>query len=249
MKDHLDTLDVALALAYVESGTRIKEAHGIAEALLVSNTVSNSNAGNIHYQMHSLLGRIALREGDVAAAKRHLAESGKTSGSPQLNSFGPDFVLARELLQKGERDPVLEHLDRVAVFWANPESPQLAQEHQKKIDQWKQVIREGQIPDDHQWQAAGLCMVDSTPVDETAVRNARRRICANQLSQIQTAKQQWMLDKEQPGTATPTGADLAAYLQGERLPKCPDGGTYELGGMSQDPRCSVAGHEISKRPQ
>ncbi len=40
-KDKLGTVDAALALAYVESGTRTKEARAIAESLLASNTVTN----------------------------------------------------------------------------------------------------------------------------------------------------------------------------------------------------------------
>ena len=174
LKHNLGTLDEGLALAYVESGTRIKEARALAEAVLAANTETNDwNYGNVIYDMHSLLGRIALREGDVAAAKRHLVESGKTPGSPQLNSFGPDFVLAGELLQKGERDVVLEHLDKIAVFWANPDrnpsGSSLPLEHQKQIEKWKQTIRAGQIPDDHgyKWPVAGLSFVTSSPVDET----------------------------------------------------------------------------------
>jgi hypothetical protein len=249
LKDNLGTLDVGLALAYVESGTRTKEARALAESLLASNTVTNWNYGNIIYVMHSLLGRIALREGDVAAAKRHLAESGKTPGSPQLNSFGPDLVLAGELLQKGERDAVLQHLNKIAVFWANPgDNPRSAAELQKKIDAWKQTIRSGQIPNDHQWQAESLSLVDSKPTDETAVRNARRQACGNQLKWIELAKQSWVLDKQKPDDATPTVEDLASYLQGGRLPKCPDGGSYVIGKVSQNPRCSVAGHELPKGP-
>lgn len=251
LKDNLGTLDVGLALAYVESGTRTKEARTIAEAVLASNTVTNWNYGNLIYDIHSLLGRIALREGDVADAKRHLAESSKTRGSPQLNSFGPDLVLAGELLQKGERDVVLEHLDKVAVFWANPdESPSYrdsALRHQREIEKWKQTIGAGQIPDDHKWQVAGLPLVDSKPTDETAVRNARRLACGNQLKWIDLAKQNWALDKQKPEDATPTVEELAGYLQGGRLPRCPEGGSYVIGKLKQNPSCSVAGHELPKR--
>jgi hypothetical protein len=249
LKDNLGTLDAGLALAYVESGTRTKEVLAIAEALLASNTVTNWNYGNLIYDMHSLLGRIALRGGDVAGAKRQLAASGKTPGSPQLDSFGPDFVLARELLQKGERTAVTEHLDNIAVFWANPDaSSSSAKEHQKRIAAWKETVRAGRIPDDHQWQVARVPSVDSTPVDETAVRNARRQACANQLNQIAVAKQTWALDKAKEEGATPTSADLASYLEGGKLRKCPDGGSCVIGKVSESPRCSVAGHELPKRP-
>ena len=249
LKDNLGTLDAGLALAYVESGTRAKEVLTIAEALLASNTVTNWNYGNLTYDMHSLLGRIALREGDVAGAKRQLAASGKTPGSPQLDSFGPDFVLARELLQRGEQAVVIEHLDNVALFWANPDNrSSLTKEHQKKIAAWKETIRAGRNPDDHQWQAARVPSVDSTPVDETALRNARRQACVKQLNQIVAAKQTWALDKAKEEGATPTLADLTSYLEGGKPRNCPDGGTYVIGKISENPRCSVPGHELPKRP-
>ena len=250
LKDNLGTLEAGLALAYVESGTRSKEARAIAEALLAANTVTNWNYGNLIYDMNSLLGRLALRDGDVAAAKRHLAASGKTPGSPQLDTFGPDFVLAGELFRKGERDVVLVHLDQIAVFWANSDGgPRLGAEHQKQIDAWKQTIRSGQVPDDHPWRVARVSLVDSTPVDEAAVRNARRQICGNQLKQIEVAKRSWALDKDKPEDATPTVADLTGYLAGEKLPKCPDGGSYMIGKVSENPRCSLAGHELPKGPK
>jgi hypothetical protein len=64
-----------------------------------------------------VLGLVALRQGSVANAKQYLLESGKTTGSPQLDSFGPDFTLAKELLQKGERETVLEYLSLCRKFW------------------------------------------------------------------------------------------------------------------------------------
>jgi hypothetical protein len=247
LKDSLGTLDAALALAFVESGTRLAEARALADSLLAANTVTNWNYGNLIYSMHSLLGRIALREADLTQARHHLEESGKTPGSPQLNSFGPDFVLARELLEKGEREAVLAHLDRVEAFWAkpdrNPPGP-LTGHHQKELSAWRQAIQAGQIPTDGKWQVASPVMVDSTPVDEVAVRNARRQICTNQLKFIEMAKQQWALEKQKPEEAVPTAADLADFLQGGKLPACPDGGSYTLGPLNQKPRCSRPGHEL-----
>ncbi len=250
LKDHLGTLNAGLALTWVEAGTRLPEARALAESLLAANTITNWNYGNLIYAMHSLLGRIALREGDLTQARHHLEQSGKTPGSPALNSFGPDFVLARELLEKGEREAVLAHLDRVTVFWAKPDGdpPQASTGyHQKQIHAWRQAIQAGQTPADGKWQVSLPVMVDSTPVDEVAVRNARCQICGNQLRLLQDAKQQWALDKQQAEDAVPTPADLAPYLPRRRLPKCPDGGNYTLGPVRQEPQCSVAGHEL--RPE
>jgi TonB family protein len=75
------------------------------------------NYGNAIHDGNMVLGLVALRQGSIANAKQYLLESGKTTGSPQLDSFGPDFTLARELLQKGERETVLEYLSLCRVFW------------------------------------------------------------------------------------------------------------------------------------
>jgi hypothetical protein len=51
--------------------------------------------GNGIHSGHIVLGRVALATGDLAAACDHLAAAGATRGSPQLNSFGPDFRFSR----------------------------------------------------------------------------------------------------------------------------------------------------------
>jgi hypothetical protein len=56
-----------------------------------------------------VLGRLALREGDVAKAKEHLLESANTPGSPVQCSFGPNMALAKEQLERGERGAVVEY--------------------------------------------------------------------------------------------------------------------------------------------
>jgi TonB family protein len=75
------------------------------------------NYGNAIYDANMVLGLVALRQGNVTEARRYLLESGKTPGSPQLDSFGPDLTLAQELLEKGERDTVLEFLTLCKGFW------------------------------------------------------------------------------------------------------------------------------------
>ena len=67
------------------------------------------NYGNVLHTMNIILGRIALREGDVDGAKRHLMEAANP-GSSQLN-FSPDAELARELLDKGESKVVIQYVD------------------------------------------------------------------------------------------------------------------------------------------
>ena len=115
--------------------------------------------GNYVYQFNSLLGQIALREGKPDEAVKHLLAAGKTPGSPSLNSFGPNFTLAKELLQLGrpqDRVTVGNFLDEVARFWANPDTaPDYRKadkiKQREQIEAWKKEILDGKIPTDRKW--------------------------------------------------------------------------------------------------
>jgi hypothetical protein len=85
-----------------------------------------------------VLGRLALQAGDMAKAKEHLLESGRTTGSPVLSSYGPSMTLAKELLERGERDVVVEFLKLCTRFWN-------AQDHLP--EQWIDAIERGEMPD------------------------------------------------------------------------------------------------------
>ncbi len=124
-----------------------------ASELLAKNTDASSwNYGNVVYEANQILGLAALKKGDIASAKRYLIAAGKTRGSPQLDSFGPEMTLAQGLLAKGEKDTVLEFLDLVAIFWARPkpghpeEFAELLRQHAATIEGWKAEIRAGRQP-------------------------------------------------------------------------------------------------------
>ena len=146
-----------MAEAAFESGRPLGEVKGAVQEMLANNIDTNSwNYGNVIYDANGLLGRIAIREGDVSAAKKYLLTAGKTPGSPQLNSFGPHFTLARELMEKGEPDTVLDFLDLVGKFWADPEqknanSRNVAAMNRKQLNLWKQEIQGGKIPTHPKW--------------------------------------------------------------------------------------------------
>ncbi len=149
-----------LAVAAFETGD-LGAAKQYAEQWLQGNTDTKSwDYGNVVHDANQILGRVALREGDVAEAGHFLIAAGKTPGSPQLNSFGPRMTLARELLEKGEKAAVLEYLDLVAEFWASPESVapdderrrQRAQGNAAAIERWKVLIAAGLTPDSRHWR-------------------------------------------------------------------------------------------------
>src|SRR5207342_3430394 len=85
------------------------------------------NYGNAIQDSNLVLGRIAVREGRIDDAKKHLLAAGASPGSPQMDSFGPNMSLAKDLLQKGERDVVLEYFELCRRFWRM---------HRGQLDQW-----------------------------------------------------------------------------------------------------------------
>jgi hypothetical protein len=118
------------------------------------------NYGNLIFRFNLLLGQIALQEGNADAVAKYLLAAGKTPGSPQLNSFGPDFSLAGALLRHGrpeDRTAVLQFLDEVAVFWANPDKEtytlykEATVKKRQQLEAWKKDIDAGKIPEDRRW--------------------------------------------------------------------------------------------------
>lgn len=107
-----------------------------AEDMLKNNPPGWNHGNNIHHG-NLILGRVALAKGDVAEAKRRLILAGKTKGSPQLNTFGPNMQLAKELLEKGERDVVLEYFGLCAKFWKSG---------RERLDQWSDLVKDDMTP-------------------------------------------------------------------------------------------------------
>jgi len=116
------------------------KARELARSLLIEAEVwkTNWNYGNAVHAANLVLGRVALVEGDTDEAKKFLLEAGKTPGSPQLNSFGPDMLFAREMLKRGEKEMVLRYFDLCAKFWPARFS---------NLDEWRASIAKGETPD------------------------------------------------------------------------------------------------------
>lgn len=102
------------------------------------NYESNWNYGNAIHNANVILGRIALRVGDLQKAGEHLIFAGKTPGSPQLNSFGPDMILAKELLEHGQRDVVLQYFNLCMNFW---------EMGRDQLRSWIENVEQGRVPE------------------------------------------------------------------------------------------------------
>ena len=98
----------------------------------------NWNYGNAVQDANLVLGRIALKERRIDEAKQHLLEAGKSPGSPQMNSFGPNMSLAKDLLEKGERDVVVEYFELCRKFWKMDRG---------RLNDWSQQVKAGKIPE------------------------------------------------------------------------------------------------------
>ncbi len=92
------------------------------------------------YRANLFLGRIALAEGDAKAAGDYLIAAGRVAAWPSLSPlwgvWRPDTQLAEELLERGERQVVLEYLELCARHWEGDQ-----------LREWANKIRAGGNPD------------------------------------------------------------------------------------------------------
>ena len=129
-----------LAKAAVEAGEYMKAEFYARELLApVVEVGRNWNSGNAIHDGNLVIGRVALaRDKDVMLAKASLLAAGRTNGSPGLNSFGPNMSLARDLIEAGERDTVLEYFNLCKRFWSL---------HRGRLDDWSALVKAGRMPD------------------------------------------------------------------------------------------------------
>lgn len=97
----------------------------------------NWNYGNAIHDTNRVLGLVSLKSGDIDAAVGYLLKAGKSTGSPQLNTFGPELDLANELLQLGKVDAVTSYLKDIRSFW---------EMNNGQIDTWLAEIEKGEKP-------------------------------------------------------------------------------------------------------
>lgn len=107
---------------------------------LAAQNKTDWNYGNAIHQANIYLGLIAIDNNEIDNAKNYLIYAGLTPGSPQLNSFGPNMLLAKKLLEIGETDIVLAYIKLCKKFWKFPFSFFYS-------TIWMLKIKKGAIPD------------------------------------------------------------------------------------------------------
>jgi hypothetical protein len=123
-----------LRVAYQANDLQKTELYASEMAALIPQLRNPSDA--VHWS-NIYLGLHAVSRGDMTMAKQRLLDAGRVKGSPVLNSFGPNMLLAKVLLEKGEKATVLEYFDLVKSFWAGD---------QGKLADWIAVVRGGGVP-------------------------------------------------------------------------------------------------------
>jgi hypothetical protein len=98
--------------------------------------------GEITQFANTVLGRLALREGQVDEAIKFLIASGETEGGPGLNSFGPSMTLAKDLLEQGQSEAVLQYFDLCRKFWKGAGIFSGG----NILDQWTADVKAGKMP-------------------------------------------------------------------------------------------------------
>jgi hypothetical protein len=95
------------------------------------------NYGNAIFYGNFVLGRIAIQRGELKQAGQYLLAAAATAGSPQLDSFGPNMTLGKELLEKGQSDVVLQYFALCKKFW---------EDGRHQLDEWSAAVHSGKIP-------------------------------------------------------------------------------------------------------
>ncbi len=106
----------------------------------------NWNYGNAIHDANRILGLMSIKNGKIDEATEYLLKAGRSTGSPQLNSFGPELDLANLLLKLGQRNEVLRYLKDIKAFWEG---------NNGRIDRWIAEIERGGQPDLNRFSANG----------------------------------------------------------------------------------------------
>jgi len=129
---------VAIAKAAAAAGAHDRATQAATELLRDAGLHERTwQYGNSIHWANIVLGELCLARGDVAGASEKLLLAGRTRGSPQLDSFGPDLALAQKLLDSGETDVVSSYLEECGRFWRDD----------GRLAAWRSGIAEGERPD------------------------------------------------------------------------------------------------------
>lgn len=78
-----------------------------------------------------------------------------------------------------------------------------------------------------------------------ARQTAQKNTCINNLRMIDSAKQQYALEKGSTASTWPIEAEITPYLgRTQTMPVCPSGGTYSVKSLKEPPTCTIPDHVL-----
>lgn len=83
----------------------------------IANASQGSRSGECIHRGNIVLGKIAFAANDLQQAKAHLIEAAKAPWVISKENKQPDITLAALLLERGERDVVIEYLKLCQLIW------------------------------------------------------------------------------------------------------------------------------------
>ncbi len=133
-----DLMLMSAAKAALTAGQFAKAEEFGNEILKRADVTDRWAQGNLVHNGNVILGQVALQQGDLDAAEDFLLRAGETTGSPQLDSFGPNMTLAKKLVEAGRKEKVIAYLNACRKFWKHDVG---------KLDGWIKDIETGRVPD------------------------------------------------------------------------------------------------------
>lgn len=122
----------------VETGHFVKAEKYANELLNMTSSYQDDwNLGNAIHDANMVLGMVALKKDLVGKAKSYLLKAGKVPSSPQLKSFGPNMMLAKALLERGEKETVIKYMQLMKDVWEYNDG---------RLDSWISAIKGGGKP-------------------------------------------------------------------------------------------------------
>jgi len=152
-----DNAGLAMAAGQAEQWAKVFQ-YGTNAIARLDPAKPDWNYGNLVHDVNAMLCLAALHAGDKKQADEYLFSAGRSPGSPQLDSFGPDFSYAAKMLKAGETNAVLQYLDLVGNFWGNTNRPKryagddFDLEKSRTLEKYRQDIRAGKIPAEGRWR-------------------------------------------------------------------------------------------------
>jgi hypothetical protein len=105
---------------------------------MAPNYTKERDYGDAIYDGYSVMGRVALHRENLPLARQYLMNAATTPGSPAINQNGPNMMLAKELLDKGQAPAVLQFLILCREFWKTDGG---------RLSAWSDAIRRDEMPD------------------------------------------------------------------------------------------------------